>query len=189
MSSKDLPYEYVMGRISPNEYWQHILQTFSVLTYTKGCPGLADNVVNTLTDLFWELNGLERNDPLWDRTNKLATIYKLGDFARHRLQSGGDRAKYSWALIAYGFATGADPPAIELWKALAENGALDIDVLVRTTMNGELATGVEKIEYLFKAAYELGIVDEINAWINNPGELDETERRWVAEFSNRLNTR
>jgi len=187
MSSKDLPYEYVMGRISPNEYWQHILQTCIFLTYTKGCPGLADKVVNTLTDLFWELNDLERNDPFWDRTNKLATAYKLSDFARYRLQFGDDKAKYSWAHIAYGFATGANPPAIGLWKTLAENGALDIDVLVRTTMNGEFATGVEKIEYLFKAAHELGVVDKINAWIRNPGELDESEQRWATELFNKLN--
>ncbi|NIV16072.1 MAG: hypothetical protein GWN62_33880, partial [Aliifodinibius sp.] len=98
------------------------------------------------------MENLDRSDTFWDKTNKLATFYKLAEFASYRLEQGGDEVKYSWALIACEFITGGNPPPVNLWKTLYENRSLDINVFVRTIMNCELKTGIPTVKYIVDAA-------------------------------------
>ncbi|MEW2355359.1 hypothetical protein [Spirillospora sp. NPDC029432] len=80
-----------------------------------GEPRLADRLARALAGGAAELDALPREDPFWQGwANDLATLAKLGAYARRRLDRDRRDHAARWTLIALDLARGADDAGLPL---------------------------------------------------------------------------
>ncbi|OQS13953.1 hypothetical protein B0T36_17765 [Nocardia donostiensis] len=72
-----------------------------------GCPVFAERMVQVLLDGLRSLDELPRDDPFWQGTNHLTTVYKLQKYAQQRLEYTPEDHAARWALVAIDLAFGA----------------------------------------------------------------------------------
>ncbi|MBF6469613.1 hypothetical protein IU427_31255 [Nocardia beijingensis] len=73
-----------------------------------GCPAFAERMVQVLLDGLRSLDELPRDDPFWQKTNHVTTVYKLQKYAQQRLEHTPEDRAARWALVAIDLAFGAN---------------------------------------------------------------------------------
>ncbi len=181
MIDHDFKYDYVQGRITPEQYWDNILQSPAEISsaYAGDDPDLQNRLVSILTDLFWELNRLDRSDSFWAGSNNLATRAKLWNYVFYMLKKGKDPGKYAMAGLAVMFTNGSNPPDVLWWKILYEHGELEIDILVRTSLNCVFLRGMASAQYVADVAKEIHIVPQVIKYIKEEAEFNDENLKWA----------
>lgn len=109
--------------------------------HIRNCPDLAqadhdgDTVFSHarrgLRDGLLRLHALPRTHPFWQGTNHRATIPKLEEYSRQRLQEDPRDTLSVWSLIGLAILTANDPLDRDLWQRLYDAGELNPAWLVQ----------------------------------------------------------
>lgn len=135
---------YVRGEIGPDKYWR---ETIAGLRYFDSpdvtSADCAARLREALTWGFWSLHALDRNDPFWEHTNRLATLSKLGCFAKRLLDDGRHLVDVAWLWIAEALLYGNDYLNPSIWQILLDAGELNADWLVAIAADTDTMEGGE----------------------------------------------
>ncbi len=127
--------KYIRGKISALEYWEHKLPRSAFSEQCAGCMECEDHLRSALDKGFWSLDSLSRSDPFWDKTNGLATEFKLAAFAECKIARGEELVDSAWLLIAISLRNCSDHLIPLPWKILFTAGAFDAELAVCTAWN------------------------------------------------------
>jgi hypothetical protein len=121
---------YVRGELCAREYWDATKAEFDFDEICCGEARWSAHLFKVVDEAFWRLDSLDRSDPFWRGTNKLATRSKLHDFAVYESRKGANAATLAWLMIALELSHGGHHLQPAPWEALAEAGELDYRFLL-----------------------------------------------------------
>jgi hypothetical protein len=181
MSSKSL--QYISGEISVHEYWEFILSRMDFSEICAGCEPYAERLRQILDAGFWRLHALDRSDPFWNQTNRLATKPKLGEFADDELKKEPTDAQAAWLAIVVELTGGSDYMQPDLWRVLLSAGQLDGNFLVFTAWNMHPYWFDLNIGRLASLVRSLRIEGLVAGALESLASRGEEEREWVSEVN------
>ncbi len=170
---KDIAARYIHGLESKEEFLAVRLAEIDLTVSCKGIAGCDAFVRGKLRDGFWALDRLDRDDPFWEGTNRMPTLYKLPDYARYQIRAGNDLVEAAWLAIACDLVNWQLPIEPEAWRVLKQYDCLDLPFLVRAAWNAAVDWGVEESSAAFV----------VLARVLKLGSMLDGELNWLAESS------
>lgn len=177
---------YVNGAMSKEDYLAVCLAEIDLSAQCKGLLGCESFVKDKLSEGFWALDRLDRNDPFWGHSNKLPTLNKLGSYAAHQIRTGTDLVNAARLLILYNLLHCSQHLEIEPWRILQQHQSLDATFLVRTALNSSAYWGDDSVVAFAKLVRELDLGNEVKDELNRLAESDDEARLWVDKVQNEL---
>ena len=149
---------------------------------TKGV-GIPDDFLRTMVggvvDCFRRLDGLGREDPFWEGTNRRPTTYKMGDFCRKLARDAPDDRHVLLmqvsvqVLVRHFF----DPPT---WERLAAEDRSSASQAVYAAFIGIQFGGYDTAPEVVRFLKDSGLCDEARPAID---ALAKAEVAWVREWA------
>ncbi len=93
--------QYVRGKLNPSQYWAKTLPTYFFKEACRDSPDLVERLRNVIDSGFWRLEQLDRDDPFWDGTNRLATAAKLHEFSWYEMDRNSNAVDAAWLDSSY----------------------------------------------------------------------------------------
>ena len=183
---KDIGARYVHGMVSKEEFLAARLAEINLAEPCKGIEGCDAFLRGKLRDAFWAMDRLDREDPFWEKTNRLPTLIKLPVYATYLIRSGKDSVNAAWVLIACDMAycrQHLDPKA---WQILQQHNSLDLPFLVRSTWNSRACWGDESITAFVALAKELNLSSLLDDELTKLAESSPKSRKWVQAVRTQL---
>lgn len=172
--------------MSKEEYLAICLAEINLSEQCKGLDGCESFVKDKLSAGFWALDKLDRTDPLWQHTNKLPTLIKLGSYATRQISAGADLVNAAWLLILYNLYHCSQHLEIEPWRILQQHDSLDAPFLVRTARNSAAYWGDDSVVAFAELVRELDLDAAVGYDLDRLAESDDEARQWVDKVNIRL---
>ncbi len=182
----DFEFDYIKGKINPNEYWDNVLRIFEFDEIGDNCPDLAEFVKSTLNKGFQELNNLDRQHEFWKNTNKLATLYKMHDYADYLIKSSINPLSGAWLNVCLALVQGQQHLKNEYWQIVKDCNQMNPRWLVLSAWNTSSSWFDLNIETLSNLIIKLDLIEDmkepLDFLVNTVEAKDMEPSEWVEKI-------
>jgi len=177
--------QYVRGKISEEQYLDKEINHRLIINERDSQNLCNDTVKSIITNAFWDLHGLDRDNPFWVNTNKLATVSKLWDYSEYLEGVNKNQPKAALIRIALNILYFHDLLELSTWKIVKDKNVIDIKLLIHGAWKLSLTTP-EDLSQLSNLIYELHIREEIKSVLYDLSLYGTEERTWANRLSQEL---